>query len=893
MRRIVYYLIMCFCAAAISFMPKETVNAALLSRMYVDEPGGSTISTPAFNVRGWALNPSGISQVNIYSDGKLMGNAQIGLDRPDVNKAFPGYIQGENSGFLYNVDSSLLGFGKHVLRIEAVGTDGSKQYTDKGINIEKAPNRGYIDEPSAAITSGSLTVRGWALNSSGVSAVKIYLNGAYVCNAATGLDRTDVNNVFPGYPGGDKSGFLATLDVSNFSPNYYSVKVEALGKDGTVYTMMKSFELRKLPNRMYIDEPGSSSIMQGTVTVRGWALNPSGLSKVNVYYDNGLIGLATLHLERPDVNNAYPGYQDGDKAGFIYEIPASFLKEGKHTIAVEAVGVDGTKQINTKQVQIISLKPQMYLDEPYTQQINNQDIRLRGWALNGSGVKEIKVFMDEKPLSNAAYGSSRPDIPKVFPLYPDAGQSGFFLNIPVSTVAPGNHSMRIEAWGNDGTYMQLSKSITVNKPSARTFLDEPLSTYKEGDEIYVRGWALNASGIKNIQVYVDGNLSGEAELQLARPDVDNAYPGYPGGDVSGFRFKLGSVAIGTHKVSIIASGNDGSTDEKEKDFQVISKLSPIGYLDEPSNNAIYSNNPDKITVRGWALNAAGVKEIKVYLNNQLMGNAQMGLDRPDILKVYPGYPNAGTSGYLFEMDASKVPAGINHITVSVYGNNGDVQNYYTNFKKGRLIVIDPGHNYGGDDGAYSKIDGVSYCERNLNMQVASKLKSSLEALGFSVVMTRNETDVTYESQIDSLAKRVDIANNLNADLFISIHHDASDSASASGVSTHWSSWRPNIDNSGTFTVDDITYDNTPCQAAIASRDFANLLVNKLASGLGYVNRGSRDHNLYVTRNTNVPSVLLELGFITNKSDAVKAADQDEQLKAAELIANTINDYFNN
>ena len=58
----------------------------------------------------------------------------------------------------------------------------------------------------------------------------------------------------------------------------------------------------------------------------------------------------------------------------------------------------------------------------------------------------------------------------------------------------------------------------------------------------------------------------------------------------------------------------------------------------------------------------------------------------------------------------------------------------------KTIVIDPGHNFGGDDGAYATSNGITYSERDLNMQVAVKLKAKLEAQGYKVIMTRNASD---------------------------------------------------------------------------------------------------------------------------------------------------------
>lgn len=187
----------------------------------------------------------------------------------------------------------------------------------------------------------------------------------------------------------------------------------------------------------------------------------------------------------------------------------------------------------------------------------------------------------------------------------------------------------------------------------------------------------------------------------------------------------------------------------------------------------------------------------------------------------------------------------------------------------KLIVVDAGHNFGGDDGAYGYHNGVTYCERDLNMQVAVKLKAKLESYGYEVVMTRNESDRETISVSQSLANRVNLANSLNADLFVSIHHNSAGSTSANGVETYYSSNNKNSNN--------IAF----------SKNIATKINNAIVSKTGQYNRGAKDGNLYVCRNTDMPSVLVEMGFLSNPNEALKCASDSHQDAAASAIAEAI------
>lgn len=205
----------------------------------------------------------------------------------------------------------------------------------------------------------------------------------------------------------------------------------------------------------------------------------------------------------------------------------------------------------------------------------------------------------------------------------------------------------------------------------------------------------------------------------------------------------------------------------------------------------------------------------------------------------------------------------------------------TNNKK--TIVIDPGHNYGGDKGAESTIDGTTYEEVELNMEVALKLKAELEERGYNVVMTREEGDEERIEEVQSLKNRVIIANNAKADFFVSIHHNsASGIPTAKGVETYYSSAEQGDDFKGGAVSNKID----------TSKKMATIINNNIVKDLNLNNRGIKDSSLFI-RSNNMPSVLVEVGFITNEEEAERCSDSKSQQKVAEAIADAIDENFNN
>lgn len=222
------------------------------------------------------------------------------------------------------------------------------------------------------------------------------------------------------------------------------------------------------------------------------------------------------------------------------------------------------------------------------------------------------------------------------------------------------------------------------------------------------------------------------------------------------------------------------------------------------------------------------------------------------------------------------------VTSNTNTTNNQTNNNTNSNNDKKTIVVDAGHNAGGDYGCEGKFDdGSVFSETELDMQVASKLKKALESKGFNVVMTREEGAVEHLEEVPSLEKRVDIANKTNGALYISIHHNSFTSANAYGVETYYSV-ADKSEKYGSTKID-------PVRMA-ESKKMAQLIDTAVVNAVGAYDRGAKDdstNHLFVLRNTNMPAVLVEMGFLTNENEAKRCADQAVQQKAADAIANVV------
>jgi N-acetylmuramoyl-L-alanine amidase len=175
-----------------------------------------------------------------------------------------------------------------------------------------------------------------------------------------------------------------------------------------------------------------------------------------------------------------------------------------------------------------------------------------------------------------------------------------------------------------------------------------------------------------------------------------------------------------------------------------------------------------------------------------------------------------------------------------------------------LVVIDAGHG-GRDPGAV----GSLVHEKVLTLRASLMLQKELERQGFKVYMTRTKDEYV------NLYDRAAMAEALNATIFVSIHINAHTGSTANGV--------------------EVLYGN---QSLSSDKGLAQKIQNELVKQLGATNRGiAHRPNLAVLRETSMPSVLAELGFISNPAEQSKLMDNTYLQKAANAIAKGIVEFL--
>jgi len=231
-----------------------------------------------------------------------------------------------------------------------------------------------------------------------------------------------------------------------------------------------------------------------------------------------------------------------------------------------------------------------------------------------------------------------------------------------------------------------------------------------------------------------------------------------------------------------------------------------------------------------------------------------------------------------------------------------VIDYKNKRKKRKIVVIDPGHG-GRDSGA---VGITKKLEKNITLKVALLLKKEFSKYNeFHVILTR-EKDIYLK-----LRERTKIAKDSNADIFISLHADFNKNRRTRGISLYTlsekasdkeaealarrenrSDFLGNVDlSSESSEVTNILIDLTKRETLNQSSHLVNFLIKDIKSEMNLLKRAHRFAGFTVLKSLDIPSVLIEMGYLSNKEDSKLLISTNYQKKITSNIVKAVKNYF--
>jgi hypothetical protein len=464
----------------------------------LDRPDPGVTQQGIVLVRGFVLDPTSVSKIELYVDDQFQHLVNQGLPRIDVVEAFPNYpgIHNVAPGFQTGFLASRFTNGPHTVEVRIYFSDGRVvPLGRRTIQIDNTINQapfGHLDIPDAKgvyHATNSFPVNGWATDSDGIARIDVDIDGGIVQAAIYGDPRPDVLNSFPDFPASLFSGFVAHVDTTRIEDGVHILSVYATDNQGarkligfrTINILNSEQNLRPFG---FLEEPLKNSVLYGTRC----ATVPIIIS--------------------PPVN------------------PMS------HITPVRGWALDLGTRTNTGRVSYIELLV--------------------------NGVRRISTLnCGFSPVFGAfanCYGLERQDVAKYYPNYPDSVRSGFMFTLDVGAllaigVPQGSAILKVRVGDLQQTFAELPgpqgvnvffTCAEINQDFASVgYIDVPAPFDYVGGDVTFQGWALDENvGVAAVELFIDGVFVGQAQIGFPRPDVQVLNPHIFNNANSGWRFTM-------------------------------------------------------------------------------------------------------------------------------------------------------------------------------------------------------------------------------------------------------------------------------------------------------------------------------------------------------------------
>jgi ADP-heptose:LPS heptosyltransferase/GT2 family glycosyltransferase len=351
---------------------------------------------------------------------------------------------------------------------------------------------------------------------------------------------------------------------------------------------------------------------------------------------------------------------------------------------------------------------------------NRHDFLIRGRVVSASPVEEITMIYDGLRVGHVQFGKSDKPAPATLPDGTLGGQVSFVLNLPITEASYLTHSdftitartftgeTEVTAFVLERRFEDPGHGAVTSGPTAMNVAaaGQPASTmiYTEhasvdpDGNLRVTGWAVSRNTLLAIQIFLDDERVGSATLGGLRNDVANAHPSYPNARNAGFSLSMildesTRAARRVHAQVITVSGalhetvlplervNPAAGAEPPAAPPAAPPARPARAAEPARPVAPVQTAPDPrrvielfidktvlgtdgvVQVVGWVVCATGIAGISVLLDNVPVGEAELGLPRPDVGEAFPAIPAARFAGFRLQAKALASAAGEHVVTI--------------------------------------------------------------------------------------------------------------------------------------------------------------------------------------------------------------------------------------
>ena len=484
---------------------------------------------------------------------------------------------------------------------------------------------GRIDPPSYAL--GNLLVRGWALDldTTAPASVTAYVDGTAVQTVEAGTYRSDVDKAYPEW--GGNHGYFFTLPVIDGTHELCLTARNVTGTPGTHTPLgCRTVSAQHSP----VGALDGSSEGLGTVSVRGWAVDPDTADTITTWLtvdgaDENPI--TPTVVKRPDVALRIPGM--GELHGIEAEL---VLPEGPHEVCLWAGNAAGTEG----QDALVGCRTVTAVHSP----VGAVDVARRtpggavlgGWALDPDTTlaTSVEVLMDGQVLASAPASATSTRAAGTWPLHTTAHGFSASVSLPA-----GTHSLCVRVMNADGTPGSATtlpcRTVVVSNEAVGTVSAN--RTVPSTGRVVLSGDAYDPDTLTAVKVtvLVGGKAVRTVTADLASPTAAARWPGYGGNR----RFTTGiTLAPGLYSVCLRAENVAGTPGTAR----------PLGCRTQVVSHGAgavtgWSLSGRTLTARGWALDpdTRSVNRATLLVDGRAVKHVAADDYRSSLPRIMPNY----------------------------------------------------------------------------------------------------------------------------------------------------------------------------------------------------------------------------------------------------------------
>jgi O-antigen biosynthesis protein len=308
-----------------------------------------------------------------------------------------------------------------------------------------------------------------------------------------------------------------------------------------------------------------------------------------------------------------------------------------------------------------------------------QQIQVSGWAAAKQRIVNIEIEVGGT-RHLATMGIQRPDLVAAFPQAPALANAGFSALVTPPSLGDETHllfKVTARAIGGleetafvpvaivsaDGGEARGNNPFDVpNEEAMKLRVDQ--STVTRTGILRVSGWVVCFSNLHSVEVYLDDDLVGPAELKLERKDVAEEWFIYPNALNSGFRLNADIRRFEGPKSLIVKAH---ATAGISREVRIPITIKPPSVAREASEthrlecDAAVLTTTGELLLKGWAASSAEIQQIRVFFESEILGQVEYGFDRPDVGNKFPSLAQARKSGFRFSAQIAQAKLKAEHI----------------------------------------------------------------------------------------------------------------------------------------------------------------------------------------------------------------------------------------